>query len=69
MWDSLSPARSANSPELGMLSKIFNQDLRNLPFVQKGLRATARNRLQLASYNETKLRHFHQLLEAWIGRP
>ncbi len=57
------------APELGMLSKIFNQDVRNLPFVQEGLRATARNRLQLASYNETKLRHFHQLLEAWIGRP
>jgi phenylpropionate dioxygenase-like ring-hydroxylating dioxygenase large terminal subunit len=57
------------APELGMLSKIFNQDVRNLPFVQEGLKATQRRTLQLASYHETKLRHFHELLEAWLARP
>jgi phenylpropionate dioxygenase-like ring-hydroxylating dioxygenase large terminal subunit len=55
--------------ELGMLSKIFNQDVRNLPYVQEGMKATARNNLQLASYSETKLRHFHELLEKWTTRP
>ena len=53
----------------GMLSKIFNQDVRNLPYVQQGMKATARNNLQLASYSETKLRHFHELLEKWTTRP
>jgi hypothetical protein len=58
-----------DAPELGMLAKIFNQDSRNLPFVQQGLYATQRKNLQLASYNETKLRHFHKLLDEWIRRP
>jgi len=56
------------APELGMLSKIFNQDVRNLPFVQQGLHATKLPAIQLASYNETKLRHFHELLEEWVAR-
>ena len=57
------------APELGFLAKIFNQDSRNLPFVQQGLHATQRPALQLASYNETKLRHFHKLLDEWVQRP
>jgi phenylpropionate dioxygenase-like ring-hydroxylating dioxygenase large terminal subunit len=57
------------APELGTLAKVFNQDSRNLPFVQEGLHATAKQNLQLASYNETKLRHFHKLLDEWIQRP
>jgi len=58
-----------DAPELGMLAKVFNQDSRNLPFVQEGLHATAKANLQLASYNETKLRHFHKLLDEWIQKP
>jgi Ring hydroxylating alpha subunit (catalytic domain) len=57
------------APELGHLAKIFNQDSRNLPFVQEGLHATQRPALQLASYNETKLRHFHKLLDEWVQKP
>ncbi|MFT4796994.1 MAG: phenylpropionate dioxygenase-like ring-hydroxylating dioxygenase large terminal subunit [Candidatus Azotimanducaceae bacterium] len=49
------------APELGMLAKIFNQDLRNLPFVYAGMKATAREHLRLADYNELKLRHFHDM--------
>jgi phenylpropionate dioxygenase-like ring-hydroxylating dioxygenase large terminal subunit len=56
------------APELGMLSKIFNQDVRNLPHVQQGLHATKLPAIQLASYNETKLRHFHELLAEWVAR-
>ena len=48
-----------DAPELGMLGKIFNQDLRNLPHVYAGMKATARENLRLADYNELKLRHFH----------
>jgi len=54
------------APELGGLAKIFNQDLRNLPFVQQGLKATARDHVRLGDYNELKLRHFHALYERWI---
>ncbi len=64
----LSPDQDwTDAPELGMLAKIFNQDQRNLPFVYQGLKATARENLRLADYNELKLRHFHQLYEKWVG--
>ncbi|TDJ25440.1 MAG: aromatic ring-hydroxylating dioxygenase subunit alpha [Gammaproteobacteria bacterium] len=58
-----------DAPELGMLSKVFNQDFRNLPYVQQGLHATAKEFLQLSDYNETKPRHFHMKLEEWLAKP
>jgi nitrite reductase/ring-hydroxylating ferredoxin subunit len=57
------------APELGMLAKVFNQDVYNMPRVQKGLRAIKQREVIFADYGETKLRHFHQLLEEWIRRP
>lgn len=56
-----------NAPELGMLTKIFNQDLRNLPYVYQGMKATAREHLRVGDYNELKLRHFHDLYDKWVG--
>ncbi len=56
------------APELGLLAKLFNQDVANMQFVQQGLHATRRTHIQLSHYNETKIRHFHQLLEDWVGR-
>ena len=56
-----------DAPELGMLVKVFNQDLRNLTHVYAGMKATAREHLRLADYNELKLRHFHELYEKWVG--
>ena len=56
-----------NAPELGVLAKIFNQDLRNLPFVYAGLKATAREHVRVGDYNELKIRHFHALYEKWVG--
>jgi hypothetical protein len=58
-----------NAPELGMLAQVFNQDIRNLPYVQDGLNATAKENLQFADYNETKPRHLHMLLDDWIAKP
>ncbi|MEM7218583.1 MAG: aromatic ring-hydroxylating dioxygenase subunit alpha [Pseudomonadota bacterium] len=56
-----------NAPELGQLAKIFNQDLRNLPFVYQGMKATVREHLRLADYNELKLRHFHDKYGQVVG--
>jgi phenylpropionate dioxygenase-like ring-hydroxylating dioxygenase large terminal subunit len=53
--------------EIGGLARIFNQDQRNLPFVYQGLKATAREHVRLADYNELKLRHFHALYGQWVG--
>ena len=52
-----------------MLAKVFNQDVRNLPYVQEGLHATAKEHLQFADYNETKPRHLHMLIDEWIAKP
>ena len=56
------------APELGMLARVFNQDTYNLPRVQLGLHTTKKEAVQLGNYGETKVRHFHQLLENWVGR-
>jgi hypothetical protein len=58
-----------HAPELGMLGKIFNQDLRNLPNVYEGLKATAREHVRLGDYNELKIRHFHELYGRIVGDP
>ena len=55
-----------NAPELGMLAKVFNQDLRNLPYVYEGQKATQREHLRVGDYNELKLRHFHELYSKWV---
>lgn len=54
--------------ELGMLARVFNQDVFNLPKVQVGLESGAIETVTFANYQETKLRHFHALLEQWITR-
>ena len=58
-----------DAPELGMLAKVFNQDVVNMPEVQRGLRAIKRPEVIFANYGETKPRHFHELLDAWMARP
>ncbi|MEM9624188.1 MAG: aromatic ring-hydroxylating dioxygenase subunit alpha [Pseudomonadota bacterium] len=54
-----------DAPELGMLAKVFTQDTFNLPQVQSGLEAAQYDDVVLANYQETKLRHFHDLLAQW----
>ena len=50
------------APELGLLARVFNQDSFNLPKVQVGL-SSLRKDVTLAKYQETKIRHFHHLLD------
>jgi phenylpropionate dioxygenase-like ring-hydroxylating dioxygenase large terminal subunit len=56
-----------NAPELGMLSKVFAQDTFNLPKVQLGLKSALHTHATFGKYQETKLRHFHSLLEKYIA--
>ena len=55
------------APELGPLSKIFQQDSLNLPLVQQGLRAQEQQEVIFASYQETKIRHFYELYFNGLG--
>lgn len=56
-----------DAAELGGLTKVFNQDLRNLPHVYAGMKATARKNLRFADYNELKLRHWHEMYGHQVG--
>lgn len=54
-------------PELGLLARVFDQDDANLPYVQKGLRDGALTEVTFAEYQETKIRHFHMVLEQMLS--
>jgi hypothetical protein len=55
------------APELGFLTRVFNQDTFNLGRVQRGLHAARHSHVTFARYQETKIRHFHGLLERQLG--
>jgi hypothetical protein len=54
------------APELGAVAKIFQQDSINLPHVQRGLKAQEQQEVIFANYNETKIRHFWELMYRWL---
>ena len=55
------------APQLGPLTKIFQQDSLNLPLVQQGLKAQEQQEVIFGSYNETKIRHFYRTYAEWLG--
>ena len=54
------------APELGMLGKVFNQDLFNMARVQQGLETTFKPGITLGNYQESKVRWFHHKLGEWV---
>lgn len=56
-----------HAPELGLLAKVFNQDVHNMPKVQKGLKAMKNKEVIFANYQETKIRHFYELYKEKMG--
>jgi phenylpropionate dioxygenase-like ring-hydroxylating dioxygenase large terminal subunit len=56
-----------SAPELGMLAKVFDQDVFNMAKVQLGLETTFKPGITLANYQESKVRWLHQLLEEFVG--
>lgn len=56
-----------NAPELGGLARVFEQDSFNLARVQAGLEAAHHTHVTFARYQETKIRHFHSLLDAHLS--
>ena len=58
-----------NAPELGMLAKIFQQDLFNMAKVQRGLETTFKPGITLGNYQEAKIRWLHDTLGEWVDGP
>ncbi len=61
--------RFSDTDELGILGKVFDQDLDNLPHVQQGMKTADRNGrggLILGDYQEARIAHLHRMLERYI---
>jgi phenylpropionate dioxygenase-like ring-hydroxylating dioxygenase large terminal subunit len=57
------------APEMGVyLARISNQDAFNFGPIQQGMKASARKTLRYSRYQESRIRHFHSLLEQKVGR-
>jgi hypothetical protein len=57
----------SNATELGSASMVADQDTDNLRRIQRGLRATKKPGVTLAQYQESRIRHFHQTLDAYMS--
>ena len=58
----------SQAPELGhALGTIFDQDLFNMPMIQKGMHNLQSRELVLANYHEVRIRHFHQTIDKYIN--
>lgn len=55
--------------ELGALGPVFDQDMNNLGAMTKGLRASKKGAVTLASYQESRIRHHHETLDKYLVRP
>lgn len=56
------------APELGQgLGTIFDQDLFNMPMIQKGMASLESGEVILANYHEVRIRHFHQTIDKYIS--
>jgi len=66
-WTNPLPGVALTVPELGLLARVFDQDDANLPCVQKGLEDGAIDQVTFAEYQETKIRHFHMVLEQLLA--
>ena len=57
------------APELGSAAMVADQDTDNLKRIQRGLRASKKPGVTLANYQESRIRHYHQTLDAYMAAP
>ena len=58
-----------DAPELGSAAMVADQDTDNLRRIQKGLRTSRKPGVTLARYQESRIRHYHETLDAYMARP
>jgi hypothetical protein len=59
LWESV--------PELGPYGPIIDQDMPNLPRLQRGLKAMSKPGITLGDYQEIRIRRFHKVLEEYLA--
>ena len=57
----------SDAPELGSAAMVADQDTDNLMRIQKGLRTSRKPGVTLARYQESRIRHFHETLDAYMN--
>jgi nitrite reductase/ring-hydroxylating ferredoxin subunit len=55
------------APELGALARVFDQDCGNLPQTHQGLKTKQPPTIWLGGYQESAIRHFHDLYDERLG--
>lgn len=53
--------------EIGILGDVFEQDMGNLPYVQEGLHLSKNGKVNLADYQEIRIRQFQETLDKYIS--
>lgn len=53
--------------EMLEFGSVLDQDVSNMAAVQRGMKTTVKEHVTLSSYQESRIRHFHQLLDQWLS--
>ncbi len=56
----------SSAKELPILGFVIDQDMINMPLVQRGLKSSTNGKVYLASYVENRIRHFHNTLDQYL---
>lgn len=56
----------SDAPELGSAAMVADQDTDNLMRIQRGLRTSRKPGVTLMRYQESRIRHFHETLDAYM---
>jgi hypothetical protein len=57
------------APELGGVALVEEQDAYNLEAVQRGLEGATHKNVVMSKYQESRIRHFHRMLDEMMERP
>lgn len=60
--------RIGDVAELGYVGPILQQDSDNLEFMQNGLKASGTGVLQISRYQESRIQHYHQVLDRYLEK-
>lgn len=57
------------APGFGFLAPIFDQDMSNMPLIQRGIQAAdpTRTHTQLGAYQESLIQHWHELMDRFMA--
>lgn len=55
-------------PGIGSAADVTDQDTDNLKRIQRGIRATKKPGVTLSAYQESRIRHFHRTLDAYMAK-